>query len=278
MSTSSLLAPILSFLNCETPSSWIQKAALPENLSQLLIDHCNCELKAAQTAMFLLRKYAVDAPSGKLLLAWAKPYEDFVYQKDRDIGQFLASRTQKNEAIGDLIPKANFATAPDLIAKMVRLIKEEFHHFEQVLALMHARGIEYQNMNAGRYAKGMMKHIRTFEPAALVDKLIAGAFIEARSCERFALLAPHLDDELNKFYVSLLRSEARHYQDYLTLAEVIAETMSNTVKNNKQKKASKPSIKEDIQSRITLFATVEAELISMPDADFKFHSGEPMQG
>ncbi len=265
----------MDFLKCKTPDAWIQKAALPENLSQLLIDHCNCELKAAQTAMFLLRKYAVNAESGKLLLAWAKPYEDFVYQKERDIGLFLASRTQKNEAIGELTPKANFATAPDLIAKMVRLIKEEFHHFEQVLALMHARGIEYQNMHAGRYAKGMMKPIRTFEPAALVDKLIVGAFIEARSCERFAMLAPHLDDELNKFYVSLLRSEARHYQDYLTLAEEIAETMLASVKSKKPSKASKPSAKEDIQSRIALFASVEAELISSLDDDFKFHSGMP---
>ncbi|WP_299011721.1 tRNA isopentenyl-2-thiomethyl-A-37 hydroxylase MiaE [uncultured Shewanella sp.] len=270
-----LLEPINNFLKCSTPDPWIEKACMPENLSQLLIDHCNCELKAAQTAMFLLRKYAVDAKSGQLLLAWAKPYEDFVYQKERDIGEFLASRTQKNEAIGELAPKANFATAPDLIAKMVRLIKEEFHHFEQVLALMHARGIEYQNMNAGRYAKGMMKHIRTFEPAALVDKLIAGAFIEARSCERFAMLAPHLDDELNKFYVSLLRSEARHYQDYLMLAENIAETMPIKVNTNKSKQT-KPSVKEDIHSRIALFATVEAELISSPDPDFKFHSGIPI--
>ncbi|MCL1127030.1 tRNA isopentenyl-2-thiomethyl-A-37 hydroxylase MiaE [Shewanella surugensis] len=275
MSTQLLLTPILSFLKCETPVSWIQKAALPENLSPLLIDHCNCELKAAQTAMFLLRKYAVDAESGKTLLAWAKPYEDFVYQKDRDIGQFLLRRAQKNAAIGELTPNAHFAKAPELIAKMVRLIKEEFHHFEQVLALMHTRGIEYQNMNAGRYAKGMMKQIRTFEPAALVDKLIAAAFIEARSCERFAVLAPHLDDELNKFYVSLLRSEARHYQDYLTLAESIAETMSNSGTNKKPKKISNQSVKEDIQSRIALFATVEAELISMPDSDFKFHSGTP---
>ena len=47
--------------------------------------------------------------------------------------------------------------------------------------------------------------------------------IEARSCERFAAaLAPWLDDDLPKFYLSLLRSEARHYQDYLDLAQKIA--------------------------------------------------------
>ncbi|GAM61603.1 tRNA-(ms(2)io(6)A)-hydroxylase [Vibrio ishigakensis] len=44
-----------------------------------------------------------------------------------------------------------------------------------------------------------------------------GAFIEARSCERFAALAPYMDEDISNFYISLLRSEARHYQDYLTL-------------------------------------------------------------
>jgi len=100
--------------------------------------------------------------------------------------------------------------------------------------------------------------VTTYEPNALIDKLIIGAYIEARSCERFAKLAPHLDDDLNKFYVSLLRSEARHYQDYLALA---AQVAGDDI---------------DISERIAHFAKVEAELISSPDEDFKFHSGAPI--
>lgn len=57
----------------------------------------------------------------------------------------------------------------------------------------------------------------------MVDTLIIGAYIEARSCERFHKLAPYLDDELKKFYLSLLKSEGRHFKDYLTLAENISE-------------------------------------------------------
>jgi tRNA-(ms[2]io[6]A)-hydroxylase len=118
------------------------------------------------------------------------------------------------------------------------------------------RGIEYQNITAGRYAKGLLKHVRTYEPEALIDKLIIGAYIEARSCERFAKLAPYLDDDLNKFYISLLRSEARHYQDYLTLAQQVSGD-------------------KDISDRVAHIGKVEAELISTPDDDFKFHSGVP---
>ena len=66
------------------------------------------------------------------------------------------------------------------------------------------------------------KRVRRQEPGRLIDTLIVGALIEARSCERFARLAPELDKELGDFYSSLLKSEARHYSDYLRLAESLA--------------------------------------------------------
>lgn len=250
-----LLAPINAFLGCETPDSWIDFAKQPQQLNELLIDHCNCELKAAQTAMFLIRKYAIDKASSDILLGWAKPYEDFVYNKARDAKAFLARESKKNDITSELVADHRLSISSDLMVKMMRLIREEFHHFEQVLEIMTARGIEYRNMRAGRYAKGMMSHVRTHEPATIIDKLIVGAFIEARSCERFAKLAPHLDNELNKFYVSLLRSEARHYQDYLVLAQDLAG--------------------ESIDDRIAFFKEKEAELILAADHEFHFHSGVP---
>ena len=72
---------------------------------------------------------------------------------------------------------------------MVLLIKEELHHFWQVREAMLARDIPYVKITASRYAKGMLKEVRTHEPLTLIDKLICGAYIEARSCERFAALA-----------------------------------------------------------------------------------------
>ncbi|WP_318506237.1 tRNA isopentenyl-2-thiomethyl-A-37 hydroxylase MiaE [Photobacterium leiognathi] len=248
-----LLTPIKQFLQCETPESWIEEARKPENLTALLVDHCNCELKASQTAMFMVRKYAVDKASGEALLAWAKPYEDFVYGgANRSTALF---HNKKNGLSAPLVARADFPYGEELIEKMVRLIKEEFHHFEQVLEIMEKRDIPYSNLHAGRYAKGLMKAVRTHEPATLIDKLIVGAYIEARSCERFAKLAPYLDPELKKFYISLLRSEARHYQDYLTLAEKISGKCIN--------------------NRILEIGQKEAELINAPDDTFRFHSGTP---
>lgn len=249
----SLLAPIHDFLKCETPGQWIDKAAEPESLVMLLTDHMICELKAAQTAMLLIRKYAVDKESGEALLAWLKPYEDFIYRREGN----LAELESKNKLSKNIIAKNNSPYSQDLIDKMVLLIKEELHHFVQVLEIMVDRGIEYKNITSSRYAKGLMTHVKTHEPETLIDKLICGAYIEARSCERFAKLSPFVDDELSKFYISLLRSEARHYQDYLELAEQVAG--------------------KDISERVKYFGEVEAELISTPDSDFKFHSGVPVQ-
>ncbi|MGP5555040.1 tRNA-(ms[2]io[6]A)-hydroxylase [Psychrobacter celer] len=144
----------------------------------------------------------------------------------------------------------------DLQRKLAQLIREEMLHYEQVLGIMNERGQEWRYLSAGRYAKGMLKHKRTYEPAAMIDVLIIGAFIEARSCERFAALAEVINDErLAKYYRYLLKSESRHFEDYLALAQSLST--------------------EAIDERVAFFREVEAELIISPDAELRFHSGSP---
>lgn len=141
----------------------------------------------------------------------------------------------------------------ELLNKMSRLAREELRHFEQVLKIIKKRGLKYGQLSASRYANGLREHMSKQEPQKLVDVLIIGAFIEARSCERFAKLAPYLDDELKDFYESLLKSEARHYQDYLKLAKKLSG--------------------EDISERVEMFRGIEADLVAKPDTEFRFHSG-----
>jgi tRNA-(ms[2]io[6]A)-hydroxylase len=103
--------------------------------------------------------------------------------------------------------------------------------------------------------KSMVGHIRTYEPEKLVDTLIIGAIIEARSCERFAALAPYLDDELKEFYTRLLRSESRHFTTYLGMAEKYSP--------------------KNIDDRVDFFLRKEDDLIYESDTLFRFHSGSP---
>ena len=141
----------------------------------------------------------------------------------------------------------------DLLNRMSRLAREELRHFEQVLAIMKKRGVSYGHLSPARYAAGLRQEVRTEDPGRLVDVLIVGAIIEARSCERFAALAPHLDATLSDFYTGLLKSEARHYRDYLTLAEQAAGNR--------------------VEDRVATFLALEQQLIETPDTEFRFHSG-----
>lgn len=141
----------------------------------------------------------------------------------------------------------------NLLNKMSRLAREELRHFEQVLAIINKREISYCHLTPARYAAGLRKNVRTDDPGRLVDVMIVGAIIEARSCERFAALVPFLDEELADFYSSLLKSEARHYRDYLALAE-----QANG---------------EAVDERVAEFIVIEKQLILEPDSEFRFHSG-----
>ncbi|MCG8317475.1 MAG: tRNA-(ms[2]io[6]A)-hydroxylase [Pseudomonadales bacterium] len=148
----------------------------------------------------------------------------------------------------------------ELLTKLAQLAREEMLHFEQVLEFMDKLGVDYDHLSPSRYAAGLRQHIRNDEPNRLIDTLIIGAFIEARSCERFAALAPILQEnpktqELAKYYVFLLRSESRHYEDYLSLAEMYSS--------------------ENIGTRVAFFREKEQELIESSDSEFRFHSGVP---
>ena len=194
------LNEIQAFLGVPTPDAWVQTALSHRDI--LLIDHANCEKKAASSGLSLLFRYP----------------------------EF-----------------------PEIMHQMSRLEREELRHFEQVLVHLKNNQIQYRHLEPSRYVKSWLKYIRTSEPDRLVDLLILGAFIEARSCERFSVLVPHLEGELQKFYQGLLSSEARHFTIYLDLAEKIANT--------------------PITSRVELFAKHEAELITSVDDRFRFHSG-----
>ena len=200
-----ILPEIHEFLGCRTPDGWI-KAALADQ-DTLLIDHKNCEFKAASTALSLIAKYHSHV---------------------------------------------------DLINMMSRLAREELVHHEQVMRLMKKRKIELRQLSAERYASGLRKVVRNHEPVKLVDTLVVGAFIEARSCERFEALVPHLDEELGKFYFGLLKSEARHFQGYLKLAYQYGDA-------------------KDIALVIERVRAAEQALIETPDVEFRFHSGVPAQ-
>lgn len=111
----------------------------------------------------------------------------------------------------------------ELCEEMTRIVEEELEHFHMVLALLERRGIPFSRLQAGNYGRELNSLVRPNEPHRAVDRLLVASLIEARSCERFRLLANHVDDaELAQFYGSLFESEARHHTTYVALAKDFA--------------------------------------------------------
>lgn len=187
-------------------------------------------------------------------LACATP-QAWIEQAVQDIPMLLQDHAncEKKAASTAMNLMYRYGYFTELQMKLAQLVREEMLHYEQVMQIMQQRGQPWQAVSASRYAAGLRKHVRTYEPAALVDVLIVGAFVEARSCERFAALASYVDDELAKFYRYLLKSESRHFEDYLALARSVSD--------------------EPIEDRIIFFREIERELIETPDTQLRFHSG-----
>src|SRR5215472_15533895 len=112
-----------------------------------------------------------------------------------------------------------------LVMALTDLAREEIDHFQQVVAMLDRRGLKLGPPPVDAYA-AELRRVASARPRpagvdALVDRLLVGALIEARSCERFKLLAAALDardEELRRLHEELFAAEARHYCTYVDLA------------------------------------------------------------
>ena len=198
-------ATVQNFLASPTPDAWLETAT--GRLPELLLDHANCELKAASTALGFLYRY----PERRAL-----------------------------------------------VQRMSRLAREELRHFEQVRAKLEEIGVAYRRLSASRYAGALRDSVRPAEPLRLLDQLLIGAIIEARSCERFARIAPRLPNGLGVFYAGLLAAEERHFEHYLVFARTECGASN-----------------DEIDGRLAELLELESRLIAQRDTEFRFHSGIP---
>ena len=141
-----------------------------------------------------------------------------------------------------------------LVQRMSRLAREELRHFEQVKKLMDEMSIPFRRLSASRYAGQLRQAVRREEPGRLLDMLLVGALIEARSCERFGLLRENLKDrELASFYDSLFESEARHHSIFVRLARMYGP-------------------EDVVLQRLEVLATEETKIIERGDPLPRMHS------
>lgn len=142
----------------------------------------------------------------------------------------------------------------DLCREMTRIVNEELEHFHMVIELLRDRGIEFRRLKPGEYGRQLQNLVRKFEPERAIDRLLIAGLIEARSCERFALLRDHVQDQqLADFYGSLFESEARHHTTYVRLAKTFGR-------------------ERDVNLRLEELATEEARIVDVGDPRPRMHS------
>jgi tRNA-(ms[2]io[6]A)-hydroxylase len=123
-----------------------------------------------------------------------------------------------------------------------------------VLDLLDRRGIRFRKLSPSSYGSRLHDLIRSGEPGRAVDRLLVAGLIEARSCERFALLGDHVADaELRGFYRGLFESEARHHATYVRLAADFAP-------------------EQVVRDRLRELADAEAAIIDCGDPEPRMHS------
>jgi tRNA-(ms[2]io[6]A)-hydroxylase len=141
-----------------------------------------------------------------------------------------------------------------LARAMTEIVNEELAHFHLVLDLLDRRGIRFRRLSPSSYGQRLHALVRKEEPARAIDRLLVAGLIEARSCERFAVLRDHVADaELREFYGSLFESEARHHATYVRLACDVAP-------------------EETVRERLHWLAAEEAAIIAQGDPVARMHS------
>jgi tRNA-(ms[2]io[6]A)-hydroxylase len=112
-----------------------------------------------------------------------------------------------------------------LCRELMVIVNEELEHFAMVLDLLKERSIPFRRISPSSYGGRLHELVRKNEPGRAIDRLLIGSLIEARSCERFSLLAEHIrphEPALADFYAGLFESEARHHATYVQLATLFA--------------------------------------------------------
>lgn len=141
------------------------------------------------------------------------------------------------------------------VQAITRLAQDEVEHLAVVCRLLARRGGQLTKHHNNPYARALRELVRSGEGAAeLVDRLLVGALIEVRSCERFALLAEACtDDELATLYRELTVADYGHYRIYLDLARNVR-------------------VARDVDGRWSDLLDAEAEIIARQSPGSRIHS------
>jgi len=144
------------------------------------------------------------------------------------------------------------------VSTLANVARDEAVHLAQVTRILSRMGASIPKLHHNPYAADLRKEVRLGSgPDELVDRLLVAALIEARSCERFVLLADAMTDpNLIHFYRGLWASEHGHYRVFVRLACKV-----------------KPKAK--VEARWSQWLDLESRIIQAQAEGARIHSGCP---
>ncbi len=186
----------------------------------------------------------------------SKTSERWLQQVDAALPEILIDHAHCEKKAAGTALNLIFAYVEDieLCREMTLIVNEELEHFHMVLDLLDRRKIKFRRLKPSVYGRQLNDLVRVGEPQRAVDRLLVAGLIEARSCERFQVLAERLEDqELAEFYRGLFESEARHHATYTSLAKHFASA-------------------DEVMARLEELAAAEAQILEIGDDLPRMHS------
>ena len=189
-------------LNTPTPPLWADHVLRQPRV--LLLDHLQCEMKAATTALSLVAKNP-----GRV----------------------------------------------ELVEPLLEVAEEELEHYRLLHELARRRGYQPEPITPSPYMSTLRRRAGAMPHQPLLDRLLIAALVEARSCERFRLLADRgQDSELGALLRELVGAEARHFGLYVELARRLYGDRLTS-------------------SRLSALAILESEILANLPVSGALHSG-----
>jgi tRNA-(ms[2]io[6]A)-hydroxylase len=147
---------------------------------------------------------------------------------------------------------------PGWVETMTSVARDEAAHLSQVVRILGRRGGRLNRSHQNAYAKELRLLVRPGQPEEAIDRLFVSSLIEARSCERFAVLAEAAqnDPELAAFYTALFSSELGHFKIFLRLAYKLGD-------------------RDALDARWDEMLAHEARIIAAQKPGARIHSGVP---
>lgn len=171
-----------------------------------------------------------------------KEWLDIVFS---DFDAFLLDHAscERKAAATNMSFVVKYPDRTEMLDSIINMAREEMEHFHQVFRIISKRGLILTPDEKDQYVNLMIEKVRSGRDERLLDRLILSGVIEARGCERLAMVTEALEDQaLKDFYLELTKCEARHHSQFIKLADYYFD-------------------KNTIEKRLDQFLDYEAEAI-----------------